>query len=366
MGRTTERQEKQPASTEVTEVAPDILRMQLPISLPGLGHVNTYALCDDRGVAVVDPGLPGKASWDALVDRLGKAGYGVKDVHTVIVTHSHPDHFGGAGILRHRAGAEVVTHRSFRTWLDPDEGDDAGPDEIDSDSDAAEARGADAADQRHRSPWQRDMPWRSGQFRPPMKRRAQYRLGKVLGRRWMRAPEPSRRVDDADVLSFAGREWVAVHTPGHTEDHLCLYSPDDGVVLSGDHVLPTITPHISGMSAGHDPLHEFFTSLDRMAALEGTTLALPAHGHPFHDTAGRCQEIRTHHEERLETLRDAARALGEASVEELSKHLFKPRSWGQMAESETYAHLEHLRLAGEMSSRRVDDHLHFQLVPEPG
>ena len=56
-----ERQEKQPASTEVTEVAPDILRMQLPISLPGLGHVNTYALCDDRGVAVVDPGLPGKA-----------------------------------------------------------------------------------------------------------------------------------------------------------------------------------------------------------------------------------------------------------------------------------------------------------------
>ena len=98
------RQEQEPASKEVTEVAPDILRMQLPISLPGLGHVSTYALCDDRGVAVVDPGLPGKASWDALVDRLGKAGYGVKDVHTVIVTHSHPDHFGGAGVLRHRAG----------------------------------------------------------------------------------------------------------------------------------------------------------------------------------------------------------------------------------------------------------------------
>ncbi|MCO8125897.1 MBL fold metallo-hydrolase [Acidimicrobiia bacterium EGI L10123] len=357
MGTTVERQERQPASTEVTEVAPDILRMQLPISLPGLGHVNTYALCDDRGVAVVDPGLPGKASWDALSDRLRQAGYGVKDVHTVIVTHSHPDHFGGAGILRHRVGAEVVTHRAFRTWLDPEEGDDAGPDEI-SDDDVEHA----VADQRSTSPWQKEMPWRSGQFRPPMRRRLGYRLGRTLGRRWMRAPEPSRRVDDGNILTFAGREWQAVHTPGHTEDHLCLFSADDGVVLTGDHVLPTITPHISGLHAGHDPLDEFFTSLDRMAELQGATLALPAHGHPFEDLTGRCNAIRDHHHERLETLREAARSLGEASVVELSKHLFKQRSWGPMAESETYAHLEHLRRAGEMVSRRVDEDLHFQLV----
>lgn len=353
---TVERQERQPASTEVTEVAPDILRMQLPISLPGLGHVNTYALCDDRGVAVVDPGLPGKASWDALSDRLRQAGYGVKDVHTVIVTHSHPDHFGGAGLLRHRVGAEVVTHRAFRTWLDPEEGDDAGPDEIDD---------GETEDQRGTSPWQREMPWRAGQFRPPMKRRLAYGLGRTFGKRWMRAPEPTRRVDDGNVLTFAGREWRAVHTPGHTEDHLCLWSVDDGVVLTGDHVLPTITPHISGLHAGHDPLDEFFTSLDRMAQLEGATLALPAHGHPFTDLSGRCVEIRDHHHERLETLREAARALGEASVVELSKHLFKQRSWGPMAESETYAHLEHLRRAGEMVSRRVDEDLHFQLVAEP-
>jgi len=357
MAATVERQEKQPASTEVTEVAPGILRMQLPIALPGLGHVNTYALCDERGVAVVDPGLPGKASWNALVDRLGQAGYRVRDVHTVIVTHSHPDHFGGAGLLRHQAGAEVVTHRMFRTWLDPDEGDDAGPDEVDDRPEDDQPRGVQGT-----APWEREMPWKAGTFRPPLKRRVQWGIGRRLGTRWMRAPEPSRRVDDADRLAFAGREWVAVHTPGHTADHLCLYSPDDGVLLSGDHVLPTITPHISGLVAGHDPLTEFFTSLDRIAGLEGATLALPAHGHPFADVAGRCAEIREHHEERLDTLREAARSLGEASVVELSQHLFKPRSWGQMAESETYAHLEHLRVTGEMVSRRVDDDLHYQLV----
>jgi len=56
------KQEQEPASDEVIEVAPGVLRMQLPISMPGLGHVNTYALEDERGFALVDPGLPGPES----------------------------------------------------------------------------------------------------------------------------------------------------------------------------------------------------------------------------------------------------------------------------------------------------------------
>lgn len=358
------RQEQEPASDEIVEVAPDILRMQLPISLPGLGHVNTYALCDDRGVAVVDPGLPGKASWDALVSRLKSAGYRVGDVHSVIVTHSHPDHFGGAGTLRHEAGADVVTHAAFRTWLDPDEGDDAAPDEL-PDGVAADSAPTDDGSSVSRRPWNIEQPWGGGKFKPPIGRRFGFKAMRVVRKRWMRAPEPSRRVVDNEIVTFAGREWVAVHTPGHTNDHLCLYSPTDGIVLSGDHVLPTITPHISGLIAGADPLAQFFSSLDRVAALDGTTLALPAHGHPFTDVPGRCKEIQEHHADRLDTLRRAAAALGEASVVDLSHELFKPRSWGRMAESETYAHLEHLRHGGEMTSRRVGDDLHYALVPEP-
>lgn len=57
-----ERQEREPAKLEVSEIAPDVLRMQLPISMPGLGHVNYYALLDDQGAAVVDPGLPGPST----------------------------------------------------------------------------------------------------------------------------------------------------------------------------------------------------------------------------------------------------------------------------------------------------------------
>jgi glyoxylase-like metal-dependent hydrolase (beta-lactamase superfamily II) len=349
------RQEQEPAGSEVTEMAPGILRSQLPISLPGLGHVNCYLLEDERGVAIVDPGLPGPQSWRALVDRLKQAGYKPRNVHTVVVTHSHPDHFGGAGRMRDTYGAEVISHRSFRTWFDATE-DEALPD----DGDDPEA---DAETNSSTSPFGRQMPWRSDvTFRPPLKRRLTLGFYRHALSRFVRTPAPTRRVDDAEVIRLARRDWVAVHTPGHTNDHLCLYDPEGGVVLSGDHVLPTITPHISGLVAGADPLSAFFGSLQKVAGLEGVTLALPAHGHPFGDLAGRAQEIRDHHEERLDALRAAARELGDASVEEYSKRLFKPRSWGQMAESETYAHLEHLRETGEVTSRDEAGTLHYSLV----
>lgn len=110
------KQEQEPASDQVTEVAPGVIRMQLPIWMPGLGHVNMYGLLDERGLAVVDPGLPGPQSWKAVKRRLRSAGYRVNDVHTVIVTHSHPDHFGCAGRLAREAGAELVAHAAFTTW----------------------------------------------------------------------------------------------------------------------------------------------------------------------------------------------------------------------------------------------------------
>jgi glyoxylase-like metal-dependent hydrolase (beta-lactamase superfamily II) len=344
------RQEQEAATTEIAEVAPNILRTQLPISLPGLGHVNCYLLQDERGVAVVDPGLPGPQSWRALVDRLRRAGYKPKHVHSVIVTHSHPDHFGGAGRLRDRYGAEVIGHRSFRTWFDTEEDEEI----VDEDGNPLPVKG---------SPFGRAMPWRDDEtFTPPLKRRVAWGLGRIAMRRFVKTPRPTRRVEDAEVVRLAGREWVALHTPGHTNDHLCLFDPAEGVVLSGDHVLPTITPHISGLVAGADPLSAFFASLDKVAALTGVRQVLPAHGHPFTDLSGRAHAIRDHHEERLQVLRDAAGELGSATVEQLSQRLFRPRSWGQMAESETYAHLEHLRATGEAESRREKGALRYSLV----
>jgi glyoxylase-like metal-dependent hydrolase (beta-lactamase superfamily II) len=140
-----------------------------------------------------------------------------------------------------------------------------------------------------------------------------------------------------------------MHTPGHTYDHLCLYDPEYGVVLTGDHVLPQITPHISGMTPGPDPLALFFASLTRMTEIADVSVALPAHGHPFEDLGGRALRTIEHHEERLDIIRDAVHRLPNGTVPEFMRVLFRERSWGDMAESETYAHLEHLRELGELA-----------------
>ncbi|HEX6786896.1 MAG TPA: MBL fold metallo-hydrolase [Acidimicrobiales bacterium] len=336
----TRRQEQEPATEEVTEVGPGVLRLQLPISMPGLGHVNCYALEDERGVALVDPGLPGPDSYRALTARLSDAGYPLARVHTVIVTHSHPDHFGGAGRLRDETGAAVVGHRSFSTWWDPAEPADVELEPV-----------ADS--------FSRSTPWDEHGYGDEWRAQSGMTNMQEL-RALMSTPKPSVHLDDADVIQLAGREWVAVHTPGHTHDHLCLFDPVEGILLSGDHVLPTITPHISGMGTSADPLAQFFASLDRMHDLEGVTIALPAHGHPFAGLDERVEAIKVHHEERLELLRKASIQLGRpATVRELSTHLFSPRAQGPMADSETYAHLEHLRLAGHAKVTSVDGRLEY-------
>jgi glyoxylase-like metal-dependent hydrolase (beta-lactamase superfamily II) len=357
------RQEQEPATEEITEVAPGVLRTQLPIDLPGLGHVNCYVLEDERGVALVDPGLPGPTSFRALTSRLRSVGVPMARVHTVVVTHSHPDHFGGASWVRRESGADIVTHRSFRVMWDPSE-----PPDVDVE-DAAEIDAQAVADDpeleermRARMPWD-PPPWGGPGMSVSRRRRAML----SLGRRFpglMRMPSPTVRLDDAATIRLAGREWVAVHTPGHTHDHLCLFDPEAGVMLSGDHVLPTITPHISGHARARDPLAQFFDSLDKVAAHgPEVQVVLPAHGHPFADLAARAGSIKDHHVDRLEVLRRAAGEIGRpARVHELSEHLFSARAQGPMADSETFAHLEHLRLAGEVERRDVDDGFEYSLV----
>ncbi|MFI5040701.1 MAG: MBL fold metallo-hydrolase [Acidimicrobiales bacterium] len=318
------KQEQEPASTVVNEVAPGVLRMQLPIQMPGLGHVNTYALVDDRGVALMDPGLPGPASWSALVERLADVGLTPSDVHTVYVTHSHPDHFGLASrLVREGNEVELITHEAFAAGLRRAEGEELMLFDVEED------------DVPTGNPYEGTTPWGVVWERPPDAVHSDFD--------W---PAPSRFVRDGDVLMLAGREMFVVYSPGHTLDHICLHDPEQELLFTGDHVLPTITPHISGLGSGRDPLDQFEEALERVGTMDGIRLALPAHGQPFTDLRGRTESIRAHHEERLLRLRAVSREIGPATVSKLSEFLFRPDHWGPMADAETYAHLEHLRLAG--------------------
>jgi glyoxylase-like metal-dependent hydrolase (beta-lactamase superfamily II) len=249
--------------------------------------------------------------------------------------------------LHHEAGADVVTHESFRTLFDLAEADDHEDSER-LDVNLPEDRVA-AMERWMATP----SPWGGRRSGPSPEFLERIRTSGQAAGSFFATPRPTMPLVDGQTIKLARREWVAMHTPGHTYDHLCLYDPEFGVVLTGDHVLPTITPHISGLTPNSDPLALFFDSLRRMADIADVSVALPAHGHPFTDLGGRAEHIIEHHEERLDIIRDASHDLPDGTVEDFMRVLFKERSWGEMAESETYAHLEHLRELGEMS-RHVD------------
>ena len=340
------RQEQELATKEITEIAPGVLRSQLPVELPGLGHVNCYILEDDKGVAIVDPGLPGKSSFNELTERLKLAGYGIENVHTVIVTHSHFDHFGGAERTRAESGADIITHENFRVFW-------AGI-EADENLSGAEDIG------RGKTPWgtEREMPGSAKNLESWQK------MTQEEKQNFFRTPKPTMHLVDSQVIKLARREWVVVHTPGHTADHLCLYDPEYGLMLSGDHVLPTITPHIAGMTESQDPMADFFSSLKRMSDFKDVKIALPAHGHPFKNLIERSNDIIVHHNQRLDTIRQSAEELGDGTVTDYMKGLFKERSWGTMAESETFAHLKHLEQIGEVVAGQKEDLMTFRLVKQ--
>jgi glyoxylase-like metal-dependent hydrolase (beta-lactamase superfamily II) len=352
------KQEQEDAQTEVTEVAPGVLRMQLPIQMPGLGHVNMYCLLDEQGAAVVDPGLPGEQSWDAVVERLRQAELEVRHVHTVVVTHSHPDHFGGAGRFHAETGCKVIAHQSFSVFgrapvrphlevsvehlLEPQPVPE-GTEVIETDPPWLREPG-----QRQRTPWGGEPP------APSPEQRARFEKMRASGP-GMFVPQLTHTVQHDSTIRLAGRPWRVWHTPGHTADHVCLHDPEHGIFLAGDHVLPSITPHISGLGEIEDPLQAFYDSLDHVSEISGVGRCLPAHGHPFANLAERAGAIKRHHAERLEKLKAISKRLGPATVREFSEQLFHPRSWGNMAESETYAHLEHLRLRREAECHRRED-----------
>ncbi len=361
------RQEQERAQPDVVEVARGVLRMQLPIELPGLGHVNMYALVDDRGLVVIDPGLPTDVSWDALRERLRAADYDVRHIHTVVVTHSHADHYGGAARIHAETGCRVIGHQNFSAFgechyrphlevsvehLETDEpADGAQPEPVPDDrarNQVVPGWLRDPGLPRGLAPWGGKLPeisavernlWERSQLMPAL----------------AIVPRLTHTVRHGSRVSLAGRDWFVWHTPGHTADHVCLYDPDQGTFLSGDHVLPSITPHISGTSMIPDSLRAFFDSLDRVLEVGPVAQCLPAHGHPFADLASRAQAIKLHHVERLERIKDIGRRLGTATVAQYASELFHPRNQGYMAQSEAYAHLEHLRLRNEVERRQSAD-----------
>jgi glyoxylase-like metal-dependent hydrolase (beta-lactamase superfamily II) len=85
---------------------------------------------------------------------------------------------------------------------------------------------------------------------------------------------PDVTVRDGDEIAGAGWRFEAVHTPGHTSNHLCFALPEQGLLFSGDHVMgwstSVIAPPDGDMSA-------YMASLDKLLG-RPDAVYWPTHG----------------------------------------------------------------------------------------
>lgn len=288
-----------PAAARVDEPADGVVRVTVPLPLRSPDHISCYVLRLPEGDLLVDTGMLGsEAALDAGLAAAGAS------PQRVLITHGHVDHWGLATRFADTALAHPGCRSSFAFTSGPPEGERAEP-------------GLPAA---------ADMERAFGRFR-----------AMVHG-----VPEREDLADDDEIGG-----WRVLWTPGHAPGHVCLLRESDGVLLAGDHLLPGVTPNVQPSPERPDALGDFLASLERVAALD-VELVLPAHGEPYRDARGRAAELRAHHERRLGRLEEAL-GHGPCTLGSLSEGIFGDlidRSDRMLADMETYAHLEHLRLGG--------------------
>lgn len=82
--------------------------MIIPISLWPGHMMNCYLIKGDRGLVLVDTGVPG--SSEKIFHEMEKTGFTPADIQLIIVTHSHMDHFGSVGEIKKSVQAPVMGH----------------------------------------------------------------------------------------------------------------------------------------------------------------------------------------------------------------------------------------------------------------
>jgi len=258
------------------ELAPKLWRIPIPLpAIPGaehLGFCNAYLIGPEPWL-LVDTGMTTDEGIKALDDGLAAAGVPIEEIDSVLITHHHPDHYGMSRPIRDRSGAKVMIHRrdvemmyeslwggeqSFGAFL----GAHGGP-------------GFDGN-------------------APPL-----------LGAKEYRPAAPDAYLEDEQVFELTDRRVRVLHTPGHSPGHCCFQIGDEGIILTGDHILPKITPHVGYFPGGNpNPLGDYLDSLKRIGE-GGYRLGLPAHGEVFLDPASHVGRIVAHHEFRLKATVDA-------------------------------------------------------------
>ncbi len=160
------------------------------------------------------------------------------------------------------------------------------------------------------------------------------------------------KLGDEDVVRVGTLNVTALHTPGHSADHLCFWLDGDRAMFTGDLILGRGS---SMVTYPEGDVAAYLRSLDRLASLH-PRLLFPGHWDPVEDAMGKIEEYRVHRLEReAQVLAEVRRGRGTAG--ELTR-----RVYGDLedkltvaAEMTMRAHLRKLVDDGEVRSTGEGD-----------
>jgi glyoxylase-like metal-dependent hydrolase (beta-lactamase superfamily II) len=311
------------------KVAPGIYQLKLPMSDSPLRHLNCYLIEGKDGWLMLDTGWHTPDTFNTLETGLRDLGLDVADIATIVVTHIHPDHFGLAGKIKHLSPrTQLLMHR----W----------------ESDLIESRYINFANLRDKIG---AMLQRHG---VPLLNMSALQSASMPALQFVTVTFPDDVLYGGEIMNTGVYNLEVIWTPGHSPGHICLYEPQNKLLFSGDHILPSITPNVSyHVQSGDNPLGDYLYSLQKLRNLP-VDKVLPAHEHIFSNLQGRIQEIVDHHNRRKGEIQQAIAKEPHNAYEISSKITWDiGLTWEQFpdlqkrfAVMETIAHLECMRWEG--------------------
>lgn len=311
------------------KITPGIYQLQVPMSDSPLRHLNCYLIEGKDGWLMLDTGWHTPDAFDALETGLRDLGLDIADIATIVVTHIHPDHFGLAGKIKHLSPrTQLLMHR----W----------------ESDLIESRYIKFADLRDRIGI---MLQRHG---VPSLNMSALKSASMPALQFVTVTFPDDVLYGGETINTGVYNLEVIWTPGHSPGHICLYEPQNQLLFSGDHVLPSITTNISyHVQSGDNPLGDYLCALQKLRNLPVDKI-LPAHEQIFNNLQGRIQEIVDHHNRRKNEIQQVI-AKEPHSAYEISSQITWDigLTWEQFPAlqkrftvMETIAHLECMRWEG--------------------
>ena len=255
--------------------------LRVPLPSRGLRYVISYIRATPNGLVLIDSGWDTPEGWSAILTGLEALGASMNDVSALLVTHVHPDHYGLARRVKEASGATVVLHEA----------------------DADVARQAAGGLSQFLGSY-RGFLSRAG---VPQSELEYVNADMIEATTFSDLMEPDETVTDGQVLTHFDPTLQVIATPGHSPGHICLLDVPRKMLLSGDHLLPRVTPNVSVRpNQSANPLRDYLNSLKGSRLLE-TDWILPAHEWPFRDGGLRASQIIQHHQVRLAESLDLVR-----------------------------------------------------------